>query len=98
MTVYQSELYRDKIPEQTLRLQAAGLGRVVFVQAVPGDSADRHHNAASPDRRGRAGADNWSLGTSGASVGTVLAALKSPSIWIFYGSAVIAAIVVAAAS
>ena len=44
------------------------------------------------------GADKWSLGASPASVGKVLAALKSPSIWIFYGSAVIAAIIVAATS
>ena len=47
VTIYQSELYRDKIPEQTLRLQAAGLGRIVFVPAAPGDSPERQHNAAS---------------------------------------------------
>ena len=40
-------------------------------------------------------ADNWSLGASSVGPIKVLAALISPSIWIFYGSAVIAAIIVA---
>lgn len=41
------------------------------------------------------GADKWSLKASSVGPIKVLAALISPSIWIFYGSAVIAAIIVA---
>jgi len=43
-------------------------------------------------------ANNWSLGASSVGPIKVLAALISPSIWIFYGSAIIAAIIVASNS
>jgi hypothetical protein len=41
------------------------------------------------------GADNWSLKAPPVGPIKVLCALISPSVWIFYGSAVIAAIIVA---
>jgi hypothetical protein len=44
------------------------------------------------------GADNWSLKPSPVGWREVLKALVSPSIYIFYGSAIIAAIIVAATS
>lgn len=47
VTVYQSSLYQDRIPEETLNLQAAGLGRIRFIEAVPGDSPRRGQNTAS---------------------------------------------------
>lgn len=46
---------------------------------------------ASEDQR----ADAWSLAAPKTTSGQVLNAMRSPSVWIFYGSAVIASIVVA---
>jgi len=37
VTVYQSGLYREYVPEPTWLLQAEGLGRLRFIPAVPGD-------------------------------------------------------------
>ena len=45
---------------------------------------------------GEQGQDNWSLAAPAVGLGKVLATVKSPSIWVFYGSAILAAIVVAA--
>ena len=50
VTIYQSTLYEGMIPQQTLSLQATGLGRITFVPAVPGDTPDHGRNAASLDR------------------------------------------------
>lgn len=54
VTIYQSTLFEGMIPQQTLSLQATGLGRITFVPAVPGDTPDRGHNAASLDRMRKA--------------------------------------------
>jgi len=54
VTIYQSTLYEGMIPQQTLSLQATGLGRITFVPAVPGDTPQREHNAASLDRMRKA--------------------------------------------
>lgn len=47
VTIYQSELYGNLIPGETLRLQAEGLGRLEFVPAVPGDLPEPGKNTAS---------------------------------------------------
>jgi cytochrome c biogenesis protein CcdA len=41
-----------------------------------------------------AGQDQWSMSARAVNLGKVLAATASPSIWIFYGSAIVAAVIV----
>jgi len=47
VTVYQSLLYQHLVPEETKRLETAGLGRLKFIEAQPGDDPQHGRNTAS---------------------------------------------------
>lgn len=47
VTLYQSALYADVLPEEVQRLAAAGLARVEMTEAAPGDAPERGRNARS---------------------------------------------------
>lgn len=49
LQVYQSSLYESLIPAETRDLEAAGLGRIRFIPAVPGELPERGRNLASLD-------------------------------------------------
>jgi hypothetical protein len=47
VTLYQSALYADVLPDEVRRLAAAGLVRVELTEAAPGDAPERGRNASS---------------------------------------------------
>jgi len=47
VVIYQSELFRDLLPEETLRFEEQGVGRVVWTEATAGESPDPENRSQS---------------------------------------------------